>query len=486
MNICSNPDWRRAVLIQQRISNQATLLSQTIFLLGLTTAAPGLYRHNDTDSANRPCSLIEFTTWAACEQTQHQLLCKGGISNQWMKGIQHKITSFILTDWPGTCLNIGRLQQHFPELRALHLLNCSLLHVFKGHFDESSRIEKIEMHGLTSLWEVPPEIIAHMPALKILDIRNNVLRHMKARLLKESARLEHVYLSDNKWDCSDGGLDWLAMERDNDTVKRKIVDYYKLMCHQQLYRGKPLHKVMDFIRMVRHTCPEPCSCVMTYVAEAKHGGLIPIITANCTGMGLAQAPDTLPPGTTTVRLDGNKIDSIGTLLQNSYYKKIADLYLDNNSLSTVKELEGSEWFNTFRLLSLKGNLLKQIPVYAFDKAFQSNNNIMHVFLGDNPWRCDCHFIPRFKTLLLKYKRVIQDLPDIRCSQSDDKTLSLVQISTLPLGRVCRSGPEMPISTINIINVTLATLLFIVIGRFLYDWHSFKNTGKLPWISSILP
>ncbi|XP_028167440.1 protein singed wings 2-like [Ostrinia furnacalis] len=111
---------------------------------------------------------------------------------------------------------------------------------------------------------------------------------------------------------------------------------------------------------------------------------------------------------------------------------------------------------------------------------------MHVFLGHNPWRCDCHFIPRFQGLLLKYRRVIRDLPDIRCSKSDDKTTSFVQISTMPLGNVCNSEMEMPISTINVVNLVLLALIMMVLGKFLYDWRNFKATGKLPWLSSILP
>lgn len=180
------------------------------------------------------------------------------------------------------------------------------------------------------------------------------------------------------------------------------------------------------------------------------------------------------------------LSTIRAIVHNPLYKTLADLYLDNNSISAVKELEGTEWFSNFRVLSLRGNLLKQIPVYAFDKAFQYNNNIMHVFLGDNPWRCDCHYIPRFQSLLLKYKRVIRDLSDIRCSKSSDKKTSLVQISTIPLGNICGDDDVMPISPINIVNLVLLALILLVVGRFLYDWQNFKNTGELPWLSSILP
>ncbi|KOB76760.1 Protein singed wings 2, partial [Operophtera brumata] len=130
---------------------------------------------------------------------------------------------------------------------------------------------------------------------------------------------------------------------------------------------------------------------MTHVVSDSNGAVIPLITIN----------------------------SIRSIVHNPLYKKLADLYLDNNTISAVKELEGTEWFTSFR-----------IPVYAFDKALQVNNNIMHVFLGHNPWRCDCHFIPRFQGLLRKYKR----------------------ISTMPLGVVCSSGKEMPISVINIVNL----------------------------------
>lgn len=225
---------------------------------------------------------------------------------------------------------------------------------------------------------------------------------------------------------------------------------------------------------------------MTHVVSDANGAVIPLITVDCSRKRLKDPPSHLPPSTTTLRLESNKIDTIRSIINNPQYQKLADLYLDNNSITAVKELEGTEWFTSFRVLSLRGNLLKQIPVYAFDKAFQANNNIMHVFLGNNPWRCDCHFIPRFQGLLLKYKRVIRDLPDIRCSKSSDKKTSLVEISAMSLGNVCSSEVEMPISTINIVNLVLFALILLVLGKFLYDWHTFKTTGKLPWLSSVLP
>ncbi|XP_045516866.1 protein singed wings 2 isoform X1 [Pieris brassicae] len=458
----------------------------TTLMIGIAASNTHL-KQNHTALSNRACTLIG-TNKALCFKSGHELVCTRGFTNDWLTGVRHEIISLKIVDWPGSCFNVNRLEYHYPNLREFGFFNSTLITKLKGRFTAVSRIEKFSVHGLTSLWEVPAEMVSQMSQLKVIDLRSNVLRHLKAPLLQGPSKLEKVYLSDNKWDCSDGGLDWLAMEHENGTIRRMIVDYYLLVCHQQLYRGKPLHKVMDIIKMVRETCPQPCLCAMTHVVTDRAGGIIPLITVGCANKKLTVPPTTLPPSATTLRLEGNKLNTIRSLVQEPQYRKLMDLYLDNNSIPAVKELEGSEWFTTFRVLSLRGNFLKQIPVYAFDKAFQANNNIMGVFLGQNPWRCDCHFIPRFQALLLKYKRIIRDLSDIRCSKSEDKTISQVQISTMPLGNVCgRTETKlMPISSINIVNLVLSFLIFIIIGRFLYDWHHFRTTGKLPWLSSILP
>ncbi|XP_059053887.1 protein singed wings 2 [Achroia grisella] len=483
-NLVLNDQQRTIIDISNKWTHAVT---QQVILLSLVTAVtPDLHqlRNNTNYFMNNPCSIVKHTG-GHCELISFKLTCRNGFTQEWLNGVMYDILHLRVIGWPGKCFNIGRLQERFPNLRNFELINCTKLNSFKGNFEASTRIEILAVHGLTSLWEIPPEIVKNMKELRIIDLRGNLLRHIKPELLRGN-KLQEVYLSDNKWDCSDGGLDWLAMERDNNTLRKRIVDYYDLMCHQKLYMGKPLHKVMDIIWKIRHTCPVPCACMMTHVVSDAAGTVIPLITVDCAGRRLDQPPANLPPSTTTLRLEGNKISTIRSIIQNHEYQKLADLYLDNNSISAVKELEGSEWFMTFRVLSLRGNMLKQIPVYAFDKAFQANNNIMHVFLGRNPWRCDCHFIPRFQSLLLKYKRVIRDLPDIRCSKSNDKTTSLMQISTMPLGRVCNDDVEMPISPINIANLVLLGLIILIMVRFLYDWHNFKTTGKLPWLSSILP
>lgn len=55
---------------------------------------PGLHYDNRTRTnetailLSRPCTLMEFVHTAQCFQTQFRLLCKGGITGEWIKGFQ--------------------------------------------------------------------------------------------------------------------------------------------------------------------------------------------------------------------------------------------------------------------------------------------------------------------------------------------------------------------------------------------------------------
>lgn len=44
-------------------------------------------------------------------------------------------------EWPGDCLDVGRLQKYFPELRDLDIVNCTDITNFKGYFDETSKVQ---------------------------------------------------------------------------------------------------------------------------------------------------------------------------------------------------------------------------------------------------------------------------------------------------------------------------------------------------------
>jgi hypothetical protein len=73
-----------------------------------------------------------------------------------------------------------------------------------------------------------------------------------------------------------------------------------------------------------------------------------------------------------------------------------DMFLDDNHIRSIEALEGADWLLTFRVLSLRSNQLTQVPTYALDNALERNRNAGIVYLGNNPWICDCFFTPSFQ------------------------------------------------------------------------------------------
>lgn len=192
-------------------------------------------------------------------------------------------------------------------------------------------------------------------------------------------------------------------------------------------------------------CPtNVCSCKMNNIVwNTEQTYLIPVITVNCSNQRLKEMPSVLPVNTTTLLLQRNNISNLLPLTHNKVYANIADIYLDENQVTSIDNLEGAQWLKMFRVLSLRGNKLKevemkfiivlnyiiktiltiydyfQLPVYVLDNAFEENKNVAKVYLGNNPWKCDCSFTPDFQNLLIKYSSLVKDKNDVTCFEQED-------------------------------------------------------------------
>lgn len=127
--------------------------------------------------------------------------------------------------------------------------------------------------------------------------------------------------------------------------------------------------------------------------------LEPVIEVNCSFRSLTTLPLDLPPKSRIIHLEGNEIEDLKPLKHHQTYRKVLDLYLDNNKVKTIEELEGSYFLKHFRVFSLSGNKLTEVPTYALDNALEQNPhmpNALSIGLGGNPWRCDCVFTPVFQ------------------------------------------------------------------------------------------
>lgn len=218
---------------------------------------------------------------------------------------------------------------------------------------------------------------------------------------------------ENKWNCSKN-LDWLLK------LKPMVENPDNLTCNGEPYDGKPLYRIAEFLQVhiytspfymyflylcffkkLRQECPVHCNCSMPHVVKdyIHTGRLEPIIQVNCSRRNLVELPSKLPNRTKILLLQDNFITDLSPLRDNPNYSTVHDIYLDDNQIRSIEGLEGTEWFVRFRILSLRGNELTQLPTYALDNALERNMNMpkaVRIFLGGNPWRCDCIYTPTFQ------------------------------------------------------------------------------------------
>ncbi|KAE8742601.1 hypothetical protein FOCC_FOCC011896 [Frankliniella occidentalis] len=274
-----------------------------------------------------------------------------------------------------------------------------------------------------------------------------------------------------------------------------------MQCGAALWPRRPVLPVLTLLKRVSDECPasNPCSCELTGVVrdarEAPRGAprdpggggggeLLPIITVNCSHRSLGAIPGRLPANTTTLLLRGNKITSVRPLVD--LHASVLDVYLDDNQVESIADLEGSPWLANFRVLSLRANKLEQLPTYALDNALERNDHVVRVYLGLNPWRCDCQFTPTFQELLAKYKPLIQDWDDIRCAAVEGDDNSMKKIHALSRRAVCREEGEPRVSALDLLNAALGVSLAAVLAKLAFDFWRYRRYGRLPWIATKLP
>lgn len=108
-------------------------------------------------------------------------------------------------------------------------------------------------------------------------------------------------------------------------------------------------------------CTKSCACSLENVVQDLHTDQQhPIIMVNCSGRGLKDLPTQLPLYTRILHLERNEITDLRPLKSNPMFESLWDLYLDNNTVTSISYLEGSHWLQNFRVFSLRGNQLQKV------------------------------------------------------------------------------------------------------------------------------
>ncbi|XP_014262378.1 protein singed wings 2 isoform X2 [Cimex lectularius] len=364
--------------------------------------------------------------------------------------------------------NITHFTRDFPTVKHLQILNMTRL--------------MLENLSLT--------LFRNLTDLRTIDLSYNRLTFFDSTVVEWNHHLQHIYLRGNIFDCDLDKFSW-TLDKNNGSFASKVVDLTEMECGNENYPQKPVIKVMRYLKTLEIECPVlpggMCNCTLDKVVRSpKSKYHIPIITVDCSFRGIKNLFTSIPRNTTTLNLSGNKISDLSPLAIGQAYSSVFDIYLDDNLIRSVDVLEGANWIKNFRVLSLRDNDIKMLPTYAFDNAFEKNRYALEIYLGNNPWICDCHFTPGFKELLLKYRTLIRDINDIRCAEQENDQNSLKLIRDLSLNSICREPRTLLMSPVDSINLILFLLILFIIIKLMYDYWIYKATGKLPWIATKLP
>ncbi|XP_063974463.1 protein singed wings 2 isoform X1 [Diachasmimorpha longicaudata] len=418
---------------------------------------------------------------------QH-LWCFGDSYRLWSHNGSIDLRTVTICNWLHPSIDLQDIVSKFPKIRKLIIANSNLTTLSKSFSSDAKHLEKIHITG-TRLQGLPRDTFKHLSGLKILDIRSNALTEIDPAALV-APRLQHILLAGNPWKCEDKTMTWI-LNMTHGSVARKIGDRDKLHCAHP-YEGRPLVPVVEIIATLREECSRTvCECELVYVVgrlgKQTQRNLIAFVSTNCSHRGLREMPEFIPANTTTLWVDGNQITDLSPLLTNPVYGQVLDLYLDNNGIASINQLEGSVWFDNFRVLSLRGNKLTDLPTYAFENVLLKSGNAVSLYLGDNPWTCDCLFTPGFQDLLRRYTKLVKDINEIRCHSAKNFENLDKPIRDLTRTEICISESETTwLYPLDVLNVFLASMIIFILGKLVYDYWSFKRTGKLPWLVAKIP
>lgn len=228
---------------------------------------------------------------------------------------------------------------------------------------------------------------------------------------------------------------------------------------------------------IEQECPPGCRCSidrMLYNSSSQYVG----VGTDCSNQQLTSFPSQIPQYTAFLNLSNNNISSLGEL-NNPMYDGIVQLYLDNNYITSINELEGTKFIETFTILSLRNNRIKSVPTYFLADSFKRNYAARHFNLAGNRLTCDCNTAQALKSWFLSYK---QNLPEVENVMCDNLQKRVVDIQLIDVCIHKRAWTDY----ISYIIAGEVILLLLLVSKVSYDYWVFKTAGYLPWPASRLP
>ncbi|KAJ3661945.1 hypothetical protein Zmor_006317 [Zophobas morio] len=239
----------------------------------------------------------------------------------------------------------------------------------------------------------------------------------------------------------------------------------------------PLIQVIE-IDKLRKDCLPNCTCEPKRLDIVSGKQATIKVEVNCSGQNWISLPRPLPANTFALNVSNNNITGLELFSSDPSYQNIRELYADNNEITSILPLEGSQFLSNFVVLSLRNNKLKSLPTYIFSNILD-RNNFRSLRIGLNRLQCDCNAAKVLKVWLLTKQKNIQDYDEIYCDNMDMKVIDLNP------SKLCQSQQDWTDYIYYII--TAEVVLFAgLIAKVVYDYYVFKTSGYLPWPASKMP
>ncbi|KAG8201909.1 hypothetical protein JTE90_027387 [Oedothorax gibbosus] len=371
--------------------------------------------------------------------------------------------------------NLSFLDNSFAPMKNLQYLLLShneINAIANNSFSNLVHLLRLDL-SFNQLKVIPSSLFYRLKNLNFLSLAGNKLETLDENTFKGNNMLDKVNLTDNLWVCDkrlqplsewlkkyeaykEGAVCMEPPELSNYTIQHAL----EILYLETKIRESP-------------TCNATmCNCI---ISRDKL-----VVTVDCSNKGFVRLPEVLPYKTKVLNLYNNKIKSLNIEHINAtLWSDVSFLYLNNNIVDSVKNLEGSWLLKNLVALHLSNNRLTEIQNYMLDQI--RGWLLDELYLSGNPWTCDCHTV-RFQTWLQDNYRTIRDFQKVSCS-ADSGVYANLPISKLKKSQLCPQQVQL-VNYLDVLNGIMAVAIVVIIVKLSYDYWLQKQTGKLPKFFSL--
>ncbi|CAD7090423.1 unnamed protein product [Hermetia illucens] len=307
----------------------------------------------------------------------------------------------------------------FRNLHSLHQLDLSDnrlhsidLHAFRGT-PELRSINASRNHlsflskGFGEDVKSPFQVLSK---LQELDLRNNRITHISRDWIHSLSNLRNLDISYNPVTCTCTLLPFVQyMNRSNhdEFGKQPQTSTTKSNCSESGELNGWSITSLNYKELVcqHKPCPKMCICWVRY----DQTFIVYCSSSNLTKVPSLQDVPKLKTKSIVLHIANNNIT---TLPDNHFpgYSLVSELYASNNSIS---QFTGPNIPTNLQVLDLSNNILTGINTSVLERIKQTNQT-SHLYLGHNPWQCDCSALSLLSFIRANLER-IHDLNFIECT-----------------------------------------------------------------------